>query len=214
MTRPAQPKVYHIVHVDRLPSILANGGLVSDAQMSQRTGAGTVIGMSRIKLRRLTLPVTCNPGTCVADYVPFYFCPRSIMLFVIHKANDPDLAYTGGQGPILHLEADLSDVVAWATSVGRRWAFSTSNAGAYYTSFYNTEADLDRLRWDAIADRDFRPPDVKEGKQAEFLVHEAFPWDLVCRIGVHSQALRTQVYGILQGGDHRPPVEVTPTWYY
>lgn len=27
MTVPAQPKIYHIVHVDRLPSIVADGCL-------------------------------------------------------------------------------------------------------------------------------------------------------------------------------------------
>jgi hypothetical protein len=40
--------------------------------------------MSSIKRRRIEqLAVSCHPGTRVGDYVPFYFCPRSIMLFVI-----------------------------------------------------------------------------------------------------------------------------------
>lgn len=30
MTVPAQPKIYHIVHVDRLPSIIADGCLWCD----------------------------------------------------------------------------------------------------------------------------------------------------------------------------------------
>ena len=29
------------------------------------------------------------------------------MLYVIHCANHPELAYRGGQQPIIHLEADL-----------------------------------------------------------------------------------------------------------
>ena len=31
MVLPAQPKIYHICHVDRLASIVASGGLLSDA---------------------------------------------------------------------------------------------------------------------------------------------------------------------------------------
>lgn len=121
---PTKPKIYHIVHVDRLPSIVADGGLLCDATISQRqANTGTTIGMSEIKKRRLALPVHCHQGDHVGDYVPFYFCPRSIMLFVIHKANNSELAYKGGQGPILHLVADLYDAVTWADANGIRWRF-------------------------------------------------------------------------------------------
>ena len=33
MALPAKSKIYHIVHVDRLASIIASGGLFSDAQL-------------------------------------------------------------------------------------------------------------------------------------------------------------------------------------
>lgn len=42
--------------------------------------------MSEIKRRRLEeIPVDCCSGRMVGEFVPFYFCPRSVMLFVIHK---------------------------------------------------------------------------------------------------------------------------------
>jgi hypothetical protein len=75
----------------------------------------------------------CHPGTKVGEYVPFYFCPRSIMLFLLHKGNHVDLTYRGGQRPIVHLEADLRTVVEWADSIERRWAFGNRNAGARYS---------------------------------------------------------------------------------
>jgi hypothetical protein len=128
MPVPAHPKIYHIVHIDNLASIVGDECLWPDSAMRERQG-GTVIGMGRIKQRRLSLPVSCHQGTKVGEYVPFYFCPRSIMLFVIHRANHPDLAYRGGQQPILHLEGDLHKVVQWANDNQRRWAFSLSNAG-------------------------------------------------------------------------------------
>lgn len=80
--------------------------------------------MSTIKQRRLALLVTCHANDRVGDYVPFYFCARSIMLFVIHCANNPDLTYRGGQAPIVYMQADLQAVVAWARQHNRRWAFS------------------------------------------------------------------------------------------
>ena len=101
------PKIYHILHVDRLASVVAEASLLSDAEIGGEAADGTTIGMGTIKERRLRLPVDCHPGTHVGEYVPFYFCPRSIMLYVIYKANHPELAYRGGQEPIVHLEADL-----------------------------------------------------------------------------------------------------------
>lgn len=212
--KPAQPKIFHIAHADRLPSMVADGGLWCDRRMLARAAAGTVIGMGGIKQRRLTLPVRCHLGTYVGDYVPFYFCPRSIMLFVIHCANHPELAYHGGQGPIVHLEADLHRVVAWAEAEGHRWAFSLSNAGAVYARFRASLADLDEINWSAVAATDFRSADINEGKQAEFLVHDSFPWSLVDRIEVYSRTVAQQVIGAMLGIPHRPMVEIRPDWYY
>ena len=134
---PSQVMIYHITHVDNLPDILRDGGLSSDAGMQARGGPASPIGMSTIKQRRLGLPVRCHPGDHVGGYVPFYFCPRSIMLYLLHMANHPELAYRDGQTPIVHLEADLLKTVAWAAGEGRRWAFSLSNAGAHYSEFRN-----------------------------------------------------------------------------
>jgi hypothetical protein len=213
MPVPANPKIYHIVHVDNLASIVADGCLWSDAVMLQRQG-GTVIGMGSIKQRRLGLPVSCHQGTNVGEYVPFYFCSRSIMLFVIHCANHPELTYRGGQQPIVHLEADLQQVVQWAEANGRRWAFSLSNAGAVYTQFRTGLGRLGDIDWNAVAATDFRAADVKEGKQAEFLMEQAFPWHLVERIGVHSQAIVARVSEAMQRAAHRPTIEIKRAWYY
>ncbi|EGU38810.1 hypothetical protein VII00023_15051, partial [Vibrio ichthyoenteri ATCC 700023] len=133
MPVPVQPKIFHIVHVDRLASILGSNGLLCDAQIIAQQAAGTTIGMNTIKHRRLTeLTLDSHPDLYVGQCVPFYFCPRSIMLYVIHRADSDELAYKGGQGPIIHLQADLNATVQWAQRQGHRWAFTLSNAGSYY----------------------------------------------------------------------------------
>lgn len=122
---PASPKLYHILHVDRLPSIVADGGLWCDAEIERHQLPGTVIGMNTIKQRRLRcLRLGSYPDLYVGDCVPFYFCPRSVMLYLIYCANHTELAYRGGQGPIVHLETDLHAVVAWAENNGLRWGFT------------------------------------------------------------------------------------------
>jgi len=211
---PKRPCIYHITHVDNLPSILTDGGLWSDAEMLAHGRATASIGMSGIKQRRLHLPVGIYPGDRVGDYVPFYFCPRSIMLYLLHRANHPELTYRSGQEPIVHLEAELPEVVHWARSEGCLWTFSLSNAGAAYAEFRNRLSQLDEVDWRAVAAKDFRDPSVKEGKQAEFLVHGFFPWHLIRRIGVCTRRTQNQVLRALSGAQHRPVVELRKDWYY
>jgi len=215
MAVPPEPRIYHITHLDNLARIIEQGALWSDAVMVRDGGPATAIGMSTIKRRRLEeLRVHCHPGTFVGEYVPFYFCPRSIMLYLIYMANNPELAYRGGQEPILHLEADLRASVVRADADARPWAFSLSNAGARYTEFRNSLDDLDAIDWAAVENRDFRSAEVKEGKQAEFLVHETFPFALVSCIGVRSEAVAAQARAVLAGLEGGPPVAVRPEWYF
>jgi hypothetical protein len=212
---PAKPKVYHITHVDNLPAIIADGGLVSDRAIIERGGPARGIGMPDIKRRRVDeLEVDCHPGTKVGDYVPFNFCPRSVMLYVLHKANNPGLTYLGGQEPIVHLEADLHAVIRWAEGNDRRWAFSLSNAGSRYCEFRSRVPELDQLDWQAIAGTDFSRAELKERKQAEFLVYGRFPFELVERIGVLSEATRVRAEAAVARASRRPPIGIRREWYF
>ena len=102
----------------------------------------------------------------------------------------------------------------WADDSGLRWAFTLTNAGAGYFEDRCTLDDLGDIDWDAVKARDWRDPMVKENKQAEFLVENRFPWQLISRIGVMTEATRRQVAEALAGNEHRPRVEVERDWYY
>ena len=80
MLVPTEPKIYHIVHADRLFSVIADGHLWCDARIMRDGAPGTAIGMNSIKQRRLTNALQSHPGLHVGDCVPFHFCPRSVML--------------------------------------------------------------------------------------------------------------------------------------
>ncbi len=217
MAPPAEPKIYHIAHVDRLASIIADGAILSDAALQERPRAGTTIGMSAIKRRRLTNPVKCQPGLNVGGGVPFYFCPRSVMLYLIHMANHVELDYRGGQDPIVHLEADLQETVDRADQNGRRWAFTLSNAGSGYFKDRCDLAQLDEIDWNAVQARDWRA--CKEGKQAESLVERALPWSLIRRVGVRNAEIQSRATEAIrtadhQPADHQPAVTTQQGWHY
>ena len=201
MTVPANPKIYHIVHLDNLPSIAADGHIWSDAEMQNRNPA-SVIGMGNIKARRLNeLQLMSHPGLFVGACTPFYFCPRSVMLCILHYANHPEL------------EADLNATVQWANANNQRWAFTLSNAGAYYFEDRSDLANLGEINWQSVRATSWGGG-LKEGKQAEFLIERAFPWHLVERIGVYSQAQVQPVNIALANAAHRPRLEIKRNWYY
>ena len=136
------------------------------------------------------------------------------MLYVIWKRNHSELEYLGGQGPIVHLEADLHRVVEWARINSRRWAFTTANASTSYFDDYADLSHLNKIDWDAVSARWWPDPPVKESKQAEFLLEYSLPWELVDRIAISTNNLYNVIQNALGGGQHRPAVVVKPGWYY
>ena len=214
-TVPKNQKIFHITHVNNLPGVVRDQVMWSDAACLAKGQGCQIVGISRIKQRRLmAIDVTCHQGTKVGEYVPFYFCPRSVMLYILYRGNHPDIDYQGGQELIVHLQADLAATVAWAESSRVRWAFSNGNAGAFVTTFYSDLSELDRVDWSAVQAADWRDPAVKERKQAEFLVYESFPWQLVEKIGVASTRTASQVNKATNNANHQPVVKVERGWYY
>ena len=140
------------------------------------------------------------------------------MLYLVWQANHPELSYRGGQQPIVHLEADLHATVAWAAAEHLRWAFTLSNAGAYY---FEDLANLERLgdvNWEAVSARQWAgvgvPGAFKDGKQAEFLIEQRFPWQLVERVGAYDRTVAQQVSNAIRETRHRPRAEMLRDGYY
>jgi len=212
---PKQLKICHITHVDNLPGIIEQGGLWSDAKRIELSLNASLVGMSEIKRRRLEeLEVTCHPGTKVGQYVPFYFCPRSIMLYILYRRNHDSISYEGGQAPIVHLVADFEASVQWVESNNGKWAITPTNADARYTDFFKSRDDLKQINWDAVNARDFRSSEIKDGKQAEFLLQDLFPWTLVEQIGVYDQNTESTAMNGISAASHQPPVRIQNGWYF
>ena len=96
--------------------------------------------------------------------------------------------------------------------MGRDWAVSSGNAGAYDTSFDNQLMAVAMLDWDAIHARSWSGRTHQ--KSAETLVADFFPWSGFHAVGCHNSAVAAQVAGLLAGIEHRPAVSVQSSWYY
>jgi hypothetical protein len=200
------PEIFHITHVKNLQGIITAGGLFSDAALAKQKVTATNIGYTHVKAGRLTKPVQSYPGTSVGDFVPFYFCPRSVMLYVINlglTGHPP-----GCQVDIVHLVSRVSTASAHGL-----WAFTTTNAAAAFTTQFHTSlTNLTQVHWWAMPRDDWRM--CKDERQAEFLVLNFFPWTAVHEIWVHGHSAERNVRTVLAGAPHRPPVYVRPDCYY
>ncbi len=201
--------IYHITHVDNLASIVAQGGLWSDAERIARGLVTTNIGYQHIKERRLRRRITVAARGVLGEYVPFNFCNRSVMLYVVGQGLVD--GYDGGQEPIVHL---VSSVEA-AAGCGRLWAFTDRHAELAYARYFVNLDQLDEVDWSVMPLTFWGGDDAKkEARQAEFLVHQFFPWECIESVGVINQKMAKQVLGAIQRCAHQPAVRVKPSWYY
>jgi hypothetical protein len=80
MGRPTPSWLYHFTHVDHVESIVRDG-LVCDTTAQASGQLAHEVGNREVKERRRARVVDTAPGGVVADYVPFYFTARSLMLY-------------------------------------------------------------------------------------------------------------------------------------
>ncbi len=205
MSVPADPRIYHITYVDNLAGMVRDGCLWSDAKRIERDCTSTSIGYSHIKDRRMRRPVPVAAHGMLGEYVPFYFCNRSVMLYVIHKRQTE---YQGGQGAVVHLVSTLNT----ARATGRPWAFTDRHAELAHALYYDNLSHLNEVRLD-VMDLTYWS-EVREVRQAEFLVRDFLPWNAILEVVAMTDEVAARVQGILAQSAHKPGVAVRREWYY
>jgi hypothetical protein len=208
-TRP----IFHFTHVRNLPGILSSRALQADSRVDRRAELLVEAADLEIKSSRRGMPITQPPYGCVADYVPFYFAPRSPMLYKLAKGGVP--TYTEGQGPLIYLVSTVGNIVA----AGLRCLFSDGNCAATVTQVFDDLQLLDSVvDWQVmralIWKNTAQDPDRMRRRMAEFLVHERVPVTCLAGIAVRSSAMKGQVEALLADNAVALPVRVRPGWYF
>jgi hypothetical protein len=204
--------IYHITHIQNLSKILNAGCLWCESERNKRNIEIQGIGYNTLKERRSNWSVpTCKSGV-ISDYVPFYFAPRSPMLNKIHNGIVND--YADGQTPIIHLVSKVDLVV----ERGLPFTFTNGHAVTALAEFYEKIEDLNKIDWKVMESTYWNniesDTNRKWRRQAEFLVHNHFPVDLIAGIGVISDRIKNDVENILKVSNIEIKVAVLTNWYY
>jgi hypothetical protein len=209
-TRAVPTSVVHFTHIANLPDIVA-AGMQSDAVCRQQGLTQVEVGDLDIRERRLHVPVGVGPGGVVGDYVPFYFGPRSPMMFVLRRTDDAFKAQCDS-GDIVYLATTIEHLVA----TGHEWVASDRNAALRIAEFVNDLSALDdHIAWQIIRAQYWTNyTDGKDLRMAELLVHGSVAWPAIQMIGVRNSAAKASVEQVLRSSEHRPEVSVRPGWYF
>ncbi len=212
IARPEPTWLYHFTHVRHLETVLADG-LWCDNIMQANGLMQAEVGHRSIKERRRTSPVGVPPGGVTADYVPFYYAPRSPMMYVIHMGGVDE--YQEGLDPLVYLVTTPESVKATGSAI----VVSDGNCASALTDFSADLDDLDRLvDWELMGDTWWRNTpedgDRKRRRAAELLVHQHLPWGAIQRVCTRTESMLENVREILEAHGASQPVELRRDWYY
>lgn len=211
MPRPVPTQLYHFTPIHHLASIIERG-LLCDA--SAAAGPLAVeVGNRGIKERRRRRAVPVAPRGVVADYVPFYFAPRSPMLYAITKGNVPE--YTGGIDALVYLVTTTDRL----TELGLPMLFTDRNAVLAATHFTPSLADLDTLiDWPLMRatmwNNTLSEPDRMERRMAECLVRHQVPWRAIEYVAARTPARAAEARATLARFSQSIAVRTKRDWYF
>ncbi|MBG9587219.1 type II toxin-antitoxin system toxin DNA ADP-ribosyl transferase DarT [Cytobacillus firmus] len=204
--------LYHITHYRNLPSILENGELLAYSKISYDKISYNDIAHQNIQSRRSTTTIEVSPYGMLHDYVPFYFAPRSPMLYAIN--NGKVEGFKGTQDDIIYLVTKTNKIL----DSGRDFVFTDGHAIMALTEFYNDLTYLDEIDWSVMESKYWNDtdefPDRKRRRQAEFLVHESVPLEFLIGIGVRNERIKTIVEEFIKDYSVNMKILQKPSFYY
>lgn len=201
--------IYRITDYRNLPFILDNG--MQCANSPTQDEGFHQIGFPTLIDKRKDHPVPVAPYGTLGDYVPFYFCPKSPMLYVIERGNDPEVV--GNVENIIYLVSTVEKVIA----LDKHFVYTDRNAKLEYAIFNNNVDHIKELPWDIIKSDNWGRlygADRKELKQAEFLVNDFLPVDALIGIGCKTSDIQSKVNAILNERNLKIETKVKSEWYF
>jgi hypothetical protein len=198
------------VHRSNVPWILDHGLQCKNTTI--RDPNYLEIGNPDLIQKRTDRSLPVAPHGTLSDYVPFYFTPFSPMMYNIYT----------GYGGITKRRND--EIVIFKASLhklkadGVRFLFSDRHAFLATAQFSSDLADLNRIDWTILQNRDFRRdldnPEKVERYQAEALVHRHLPLDSLDGIICNSELVEAELKHAIARRRLKLATAQKPNWYF
>lgn len=203
---------YRICHIQNLPHAL-KFGLCTKHHANASANFISIGNPAIIGVRDAT-PVRLKGYGCIGEYVPFYFTPKSMMLFNIVTGYQAPLVPQLPKEDILVIRCLIEDV-----SKANKFFFTDGQANVkQITTHYNNLADLDKIDWTIIQNGDFKKSNTDTDKQrryqAEFLIYNHVPIQFVESLHVYNAKAATFVQQEIAKTGLLTPVKTTPQYFF
>jgi ssDNA thymidine ADP-ribosyltransferase, DarT len=205
---------YHFTHFSNLAQIERDGELRSDSLVSRSGGLSVEVGDPDLKAKRRQFVVPVPPGGVLADYVPFYFAPRSPMLF--RAANGRVPGFDGGQDALVFVVVELDSLIL----AGRSVVVTDGHPIARLTRFLPDRASIEEgVDWELMAEPRWANTNLDgdrlRRRQAELLVNSGVRLGEVLGFAVRTAETQQLVAEVLSSsGFANLPVLVRPGFYH
>jgi len=206
---PEKALIWRIVHRDNLPWILDNGlhcansGILSPNYVN--------IGNPDLIDKRRHRAVPIAPRGTLADYVPFYFTPFSVMMKNIHSGWS---VQQRRNEEIVILVSSLHRI----KELGLPFVFTNAHAYPHWTSYYSDLEQLNQIDWNILQHRDFKrdPDDPRkmERYQAEALIYRHLPIEGLMGVICYTDAVKRRIEQERQRRNLNLSVHTRTGWYF
>lgn len=211
MSVPSPVYLFRIIHIDNLPYIL-NIGKLTTSNHPQADPNYIGIGDQTLIQSRNARIITLPPGGTFAEYVAFYFGPRSPMLYNIKN---------GFQGVAKLPQEKIIYLVSTFDQIQKNslpYLFFDGHGYHELSSPYNNPKDLGQIDWQMVKATQWNDTvedsDRKRRKQAELIVHNEVPVDCLAGIAVYNDSAKQKVELMVQNAQKNFKVIVKKSWYY
>ncbi len=202
---------YRITHISNLFHLLQNG--IVNKHHPDANNEYIDIGNPQIIDVRSKMPVKIANYGNIGDYVPFYFTPKSMMLFNIITGHRHPIVPRRNRSEILVIRCLISNLVKL-----RQWFFTDGQANDMASNHYNDMTNLGQIDWGNIQNSDFSKSDGDYDRprryQAEFLVHRHVPLTCVESLNVYNDQAANIVTNVLYQNNINLAVNIQPQYFF
>jgi len=202
--------IFRLTHYRNLEFALLNGLHCRNSENSDPNYFN--IGHRNLIDKRGIRSVPVTPGGVLNDYVPFYFAPRSPMLYSLHTGYVQ--GFEGTQRDIIYLVSSVQKV----KDSNIPFVFTDGHAYELISNFYNNEKDLKNIDWSIMGatywNNTADDNDRKRRRMAEFLLYQFVPITCIFGIVVFDDKMENTVNKIQRKCNTTIKTYIKPNWYY
>ncbi|WP_191163965.1 type II toxin-antitoxin system toxin DNA ADP-ribosyl transferase DarT [Mucilaginibacter glaciei] len=201
---------YRITHRDNLPHILSDG-LVNKNHHKAAPDFVAIGNPEIIDVRSTTL-VGLDSYGYIGEYIPFYFTPRSIMLYNIVTGYYHPRVPQRSRDEIIVIRC-----LAQTLAERPKWFFTDGQANDGESGHYADLKELSKIDWDCIQNSQFSKADDYDRPrryQAEFLVKDIVPAECFESICVYSKKMQLWAQTKVNAAGKMLKVNVIPEYFF